>query len=85
MSGMKFSLYKMNGKFSNGLSHGMVKFGDKGFPKTMITLLNKVCSQHSDGKVIILAEYATEERAEEVKDEILLAYKQEKDYILPKE
>ena len=83
MSGMKFSLFKLKGTFSNGSAHAMAKFGDKDFPKTIITLFNRVCSQHAAGKMVILGEYANEERAEEVRDEILRAYKAEKDYFLP--
>lgn len=84
MSGTRFSVFKIDGKFSNGYSHAMIDFGKKDFPNTIVTLFNKVCSRHKD-KLVTLATYSSPDRAEEVRAELLEAYKMEKDYYLPEE
>lgn len=86
LSGMKFSVFAPNGKsFSNGLRHAMVDFKSKKFKKTILVEDNKLCSQGSKNKVI-LAEYDSNDRAEEIKSKLLSAYDREQsDYFLPKE
>lgn len=82
---MKFSIFAPRDKtFSNGFHSAMVDFNSKKFLKSIFTEENKIYSENKKHGKVILAEYDSKQRAEEIKNELLNAYKKnQSDYFLP--
>lgn len=84
---LKFQIFAQNGgQFSNGMHSAIIKYGVKNFSDSIAVEDRYIIAKGNTDGIVVLAKYGSEERAKQVRAEMLDIYDNERgDYILPSE